>query len=204
MNGTWDNFDSLKSRIMVAAGGGGSAGTAGGLFGYDGGGGYDGKGGRQTGGGTAVSNHYYCGKGGQTAGSFGKGGNGGMNSDRSGEGLTGGGSGGGGGYYGGSGGAGICTGVTNGGGGSSYISGHEGCIAIDSTSTVNNIIPAENSLHYSGYFFTETVIIDGLGYRWTTEKEQEATGMPTHDGSETMMGNPEDGYAKITYLNDKL
>ena len=43
------------------------------------------------------------------------------------------------------------------------------------------------------------VIIDGKGYKWTTEKGSQ-TGMPTHDGTSTMTGNTGNGYAKITLI----
>ena len=46
-------------------------------------------------------------------------------------------------------------------------------------------------------------MIDGEGYKWTTQKET-YTGMPTHDGTGTMKGNAGNGYARITYIgNDK-
>ena len=42
-------------------------------------------------------------------------------------------------------------------------------------------------------------MIDGDGYNWTTKKE-DYIGMPTHDGSGTMIGNNGNGYAKITFI----
>lgn len=87
----------------------------------------------------------------------------------------------------------------SGGGGSSFISGHTECDAIDELSTETNIVHTGQSIHYSGYSFTNTKIIDGKGYNWTTSKG-EYTGMPTHDGTETMVGNSGGGYAKITLL----
>ena len=45
----------------------------------------------------------------------------------------------------------------------------------------------------------ETVMIDGAGYNWTTEKG-DYVGMPTHDGTGIMTGNKGNGYAKITYI----
>lgn len=87
--------------------------------------------------------------------------------------------------------------------GSSFISGHNGCDAIKEESTENNIIHTGQSVHYSGMYFTDTVMIDGEGYKWTTQKET-YTGMPTHDGTGTMKGNVGNGYARITYIgNDK-
>ncbi|CCZ89647.1 putative uncharacterized protein [Coprobacillus sp. CAG:605] len=173
----WDDFNSLKSRIMVAGGGGGgiyigNGGASGGLIGYPG-----------IGFNSTVS--YSIGAGGtQNSSSFGK----------SLEATTMGG----GGYYAGNFGSGA-----NAGGGSSFISGHDGCDAIKEESTENNIIHTGQSVHYSGMHFTDTVMIDGEGYKWTTEKG-EYTGMPSHDGAGTMKGNAGNGYARITYIgNDK-
>ena len=104
--------------------------------------------------------------------------------------------GGGGGYYGGAGGGDWGAG---GAGGSSFISGHNGCDAIKEESIENNIIHTGQSIHYSGLYFTDTVMIDGEGYKWTTEKGS-YTGMPTHDGTGTMKGNTGNGYARITYI----
>ena len=173
----WQVFSSLKSRIMVAGGGGGSlyqgnGGAGGGLTGC-------------AGIGADSSLKYIIGSGGtQTSTSFG-----------SGERST---TIGGGGYYGGEGGY-----AANAGGGSSFISGHDGCDAISEESTEDNIIHTGQSVHYSGMHFTDTIMIDGEGYKWTTEKGS-YTGMPTHDGTGTMKGNTGNGYARITYIgNDK-
>jgi type II secretory pathway pseudopilin PulG len=108
--GTWDNLTSLRSRIMVAAGGGSGqpVGHGGGLTGVNGG---IATGGTQTSGGTQEDIF--------TAGSFGIGGSG---------------CGGGGGYYGG-GGAWCARGA---GGGSSFISGYNGCNAITPDGTHTN------------------------------------------------------------------
>jgi len=67
------------------------------------------------------------------------------------------------------------------GGGSSYISGHSGCKT------------------YSGYLFSDTKMIDGNGYVWTSSKGN-YTGMPTWDGSSTMKGNNDNGYCKISLV----
>ena len=173
----WDDFNSLKSRIMVAGGGGGgiyigNGGASGGLIGYPG-----------IGFNSTVS--YSIGTGGtQNGSSFGKS----LRATTMG----------GGGYYAGNSGSGA-----NAGGGSSFISGHDGCDAIKEESTENNIIHTGQSVHYSGMHFTDTVMIDGEGYKWTTEKG-EYTGMPSHDGAGTMKGNAGNGYARITYIgNDK-
>ena len=202
VSGTWDNQTSLNSRIMVAGGGGGrndsTTGHAGGLSAYDG-----------------LTKLYWESskgvKGTQTSGyAFGIGGagdkGGGNVSACTGEG------GGGGGYYGGTGGlhtSGNCYEI-GGGGGSSYISGHTGCVAITSESdttkksgcsegTTNNSC----SIHYSGKYFTETLMIDGSGFTWTTTKAS-TTGtnlMPKPDGTTyaSGVGHTGDGYAKISY-----
>ena len=106
-----------------------------------------------------------------------------------------GGGGGGGGYYGGH---------TNGSliiqwslgrgafGGSSFISGHNGCNAINSSGTHTG-----QSIHYSGLYFTNTVMIDGAGYQWTTAKGG-YVGMPNLTGTGTMTGNTGNGQVRIS------
>ena len=94
--------------------------------------------------------------------------------------------GGGGGYYGG--------GASNrqhggGGGGSSFISGYEGCNAIDESSTENNVIHTGQSQHYSGKVFYNAVIIDG---------DDEMT---DPDGT-TVTGHSGNGYARITFMGE--
>ena len=199
VEGSWDNSESLVSRIMVAGGGGGATdysyaangGYAGSLVGQDG---INGKyptqgvvnvtptGGSQTAGGSpsATSNT-------GAAGSFGKGGNGNGSY----------GSGGGGGYYGGGGGGYTSNSVDSGAGGSSYISGHAGCLAIaSSTSTelkegcTSSSDSEECSIHYSGIKFTNTDMLSGND------------NMPKHNGTGTQKGNSGDGYARITLLSD--
>ena len=220
VSGDWDNFASLKSRIMVAGGAGGNNANAflgsngGGLDGYDG---YNttyaqyiGKGATQLSGG-ALPTKYNVAQTNGTVGLFGKGGVGGMSRDDT---PTGGGSGGGSGYFGGSGASGLSSGTFPGGGGSSFISGHTGCIAIDENSTEDNIIQrngtnniscidnptAENcSHHYSNYVFNETVIIDGAGYEWTSQKG-DYIGQTQPDGT-IKKGNQGNGHARITLLS---
>jgi len=153
-----DDFNSLKSRIMVAAGGGGGySGTAlkgdgGGLIGLGGNGTSDGRPGTQLAGGlwpytpsSVVPAHN---------GEFGKGGLAALSA--TGSNLTT--CGGGGGYYGGSVG-------NNAAGGSSFISGHLGCDAIASSSTSSSIIHTGQPNHYSGivFFNTNTVIGQNVG-----------------------------------------
>ena len=209
----WNNFSSLKSRVMVAGGGGGSANGvytnggqgsyAGGLSGYNGG--YypnhvynneDGKGGTQVSGGSAGTNIFSA-TGTVNPGTFGIGGN--DYSISSGTGAGGGGAG----YYGGGAGGGTAGGGNGqgGGGGSSFISGHNGCDAISEESESNNIIHTGQSVHYSGYKFTDTVMIDGTGCLWTNEKTTQCDGMPSHDGKSIIQGNTGNGYARITLIN---
>ena len=213
ISGEWNASASLNSRIMVAGGGGGYSnisgtnvttsndfGNAGGLISQKG---------------STVTNYgstSYTDNAGTLASqisgySFGIGGKG----DNTGaNGFCGGHHGGGGGYYGGGGGANTGTSCfrIGGGGGSSYISGHTGSVAITSststtpksnckTGTTNNTC----SIHYSGKVFTNTVMIDGSGYKWTNTKgtlEQ----MPNPSGGyyASNTGNTGNGYAKITYV----
>ena len=114
---------------------------------------------------------------------------------------------GGGGWYGG--GHGRHPGATwpGGGGGSSYISGHQGCLAVSSnssTSLKNGCTKDSNSLEcsisYTGYYFTDTLMIDGEGYRWTDKKEEQI-GMPSHLDNSTITGNTGNGYARITLIS---
>ena len=152
-SGNWNSFNSLKTRILIAAGGAGSGDYD---IGGDGGGlrGLEGKdkttwyveatGGTQTAGGNsnnteesiAINNNkVIIATSGVNKGGFGYGGSNLANSQY---GFQFGGAGGGGGYYGG----GASTrGHGGGGGGSSFISGHTGCNAISSSSTSSNIVP---------------------------------------------------------------
>ncbi len=207
--GNWNDFNSLKSRIMVAAGGGGAfwwnnSGNINGGFGgaLNGGNGeikYDPIeesdnrvlanpiGGTQTSGGIPNDN-----KTEESFGKFGIGGNYIMNDTRT---RAGGGSG----YYGG--GGGVDEGMTgvSGAGGSSFISGYKGCIAIKKESAADNIITNDGcteespnitcSYHYSGKVFIDMEMIAGN------------TEMPTHDGKDKMVGNNGNGYARIKLIN---
>lgn len=202
----WNEFDSLKSRIMVAGaaggrGGFGVGGSAGGLESYSGTYNSTGNGHRhsnqsaatQTSGGKSDNHSNAYGEGWpiNTDGSFGYGGTG------SGGGCMG--SGGGGGYYGGAG----AYNSGAGSGGSSYISGHNGSNSVAEESTVDNIIHTGSSEHYSGYVFTDTVMIDGQGYNWTNVKEEQVE-MPNPSGGTYALGRGQDGngYARITPLDE--
>lgn len=201
VNGNWNDFNSLKSRIMVAAGGAGTGkylnssligGAAGGLIGYSG----------NIRSGNYSHIHEVATGGSQT--SYGVGSNLTCNSkfgyavdvcDNYG-------TGGGGGYYGGGSGLSTFANVSSGAGGSSFISGHNGCDAIKKESTEDNIIHTGGSIHYSGLYFTNTVMIDGNGYNWTTEKGDYLK-MPSHIDNTEMTGNHGNGFARITMiLND--
>ena len=155
VNGNWNDFNSLKSRIMVAAGGGGSCWTtAGGA-----GGGLNGIAGPRS---TAAT---------QTSGyAFGIGQSGsGAGSDNNGT------AGAGGGYYGG------YTDLTgsdygSSAGGSSFISGYDGCDAISEESTSDNIIHTGQSIHYSGMKFTKAEMVAGNQTMPTHDGEDVMTG----------------------------
>lgn len=181
----WNSPVGLNSRIMVAAGGGGtgigsynSAGgnsAGGGLIGNSGGyysGHGDqsayGTGGTQVLGGRAGSNIYNA-TGTNNAGTFGIGGSSESTSSQKGSG------GGGGGYYGGGAGGGTQSGGSgNGaGGGSSFISGYAGVDVITSSS---NSAHTHGTKHYSGKYFINTTMIAG--------------------------NNSGDGRAVITYVGD--
>lgn len=213
VSGVWNNADSLRSRIMVAAGGGGGAyetanpttwyalgGKAGGLTGYIATGmttnaqSHYGTGGSQTAAGTSVN--------GKNGGGFGYGGDSYSLSA---------GAGGGGGWYGG----GATSNTSGGGGGSSYISGHTGSVAVASitssspksgcsTSTTSNpcsITPYINSFTNAGYTFTNTVMIDGAGYAWTNAKGSlQIMPKPTGGNYSSGYGHTGSGYAKITFV----
>lgn len=199
----WNEFDSLKSRIMVAGGGGGagtyyynssnySYGTGGA------GGGLTGVSGVQSAGPSGHTN--LVGTGGtQITGGFRKDSNtvlvGGFGYGASANDTSG--AGGGGGWYGGGGGT-----YVGAGGGSSYISGHAGCIGIDSSGNPvsNEYSSIADSLSYTNYKFSNTSMIDGQGYPWSTVKSNSSSGQPTNNGISTQVGQSGSGFAKITYL----
>lgn len=176
------NNGSLDSASPAGGGGGGSGisnvGAPGGVNSGVYGNLYGGNG-TSTSGGAAGTGYSHDSK--ATKGTFGVGGNSGLY-------VTGAG---GAGFYGGGGGNHYTPSTSGGGGGgSSFISGHNGCNAISENSTASNITHTNQSVHYSGLKFTQTVMKAG----------NEA--MPSHDGKSTMTGNSGNGYAKITYLGD--
>lgn len=184
-----NDFNGLKSRIMVAGGAGGDShggtgGHGGNIIGGNGiptnntsywGGIAYGYGGNQNAGGSAGAFNWVTTA--PTNGSFGQGGKG--------NGTYGGG--GGGGYFGG-GGSGVSEASRGGaGGGSSFISGYPGCNAIMSTSTSSAIYFSDNPNHYSGYIFTNTQMIQG------------GSNMPSHSGG-IEIGNSGNGYCLISWI----
>ena len=90
--------------------------------------------------------------------------------------------GGGGGYY-----AGASGQHVGGSGGSSFISGYSGCNAISETSTENAIVHTGQPNHYSGLVFTDTQMIDG-----------QSTMPSPNGGSET--GHSGDGACIISWF----
>ncbi len=198
ISGTWNDAASLKSRIMVAGAGAGNdtrdiGGGGGGLSGYASSS-NTGKGGTQIAGGAGTE-----------YGGFGYGG--GNNTSNGGGGS---------GYYGG----GNSTSGSDygGGGGSSYISGHTGCVAIISSSSTSPRTGTGGaacsqggtdnlcSIHYSGYYFSNTLMIDGSGYTWTNTKAVSVGTnlMPNPSGGtySSGYGNTGNGYARITYISN--
>ena len=221
--GAWNNFDSLKSRIMVAAGGGGanyrnvSSATELVLYGSGNGGAggcligsttdcvgtteqykatagyatYDehsiGSGGTQNAGGTTLLKNANdeMKDAVRITGAFGYSSVGAQIVQ----------SGSGGGWYSG----GVSFGHGGAGGGSSYISGHDGCLAINQSSTSTSITHKTNS-EYTGYVFSNTTMIDGNGYEWTTTRSYSRTVMPSNGVNTIEYGNIGNGHARITYL----
>lgn len=184
VNSTWNDFNSLKSRIIVAGGGGGAnqfgegycatGGNAGGLYGY-----------RSSGICTKTQGNYSL-PGYQNSGyAFGLG-----DSNTS---VT---NGGGSGYYGG-----YAKVWAGGAGGSSFISGYSGCNAIAESSTSSNIVHTNQPNHYSGKVFTNAVMIDGAGCNWSTGSATNCgANQPQPDGTNAI-GHAGNGYARITLLS---
>ena len=171
VGGSWDNAVSLRSRILVAAGGGGMSpnwnrqgGHGGALTGFAGAS-APGGGASQTGGGYAAAQA-------ATAGGFGYGGRGGWQSSgsyvRSGAGS---------GYYGGGGGEAA-------GGGSSFVSGYPGCNAVNLSGAHTN-----QPNHYSGIVFNEPELLAGN------------VTMPNTAKTGTMVGNAGDGFVRFELIS---
>ena len=190
VNGAWNNFDSLKSRIMVSAGGGGAnkwsvdiaGGYGGALFGGSGNARYTNNtvsGATQTQGGITFTRNISTGENGK----FGAGGNSFVDNYYYG-------GGGGSGYFGGAGGSNGREDTDSGSGGSSFVSGLDSCMAITEASTENAITFTGNATHYSGKVFTNGIMIAGN------------LEMPSHEDGETstIIGNSGNGYARISLL----
>jgi hypothetical protein len=170
-SGNWNDITSLRSRIMVAAGGGGSTvleedirlGRPGGALTAQGATPYTVGGTQTTGGGFGVGADGWT----ETNAAENYGGFGG----------------GGGGYYGGAFGQIFADPFGAGGaGGSSFISGYTGCNAINATGTHTG-----QPNHYSGFVFINMQMLAGN------------TSIPSTTGS-TEIGHSGNGYAKITYI----
>ena len=193
VKGEWYDASSLRSRVMVAAGGGGAlnyngcyakGGSGGGLIGYPGTNTHyarcglrspeyiDRAGGSQVTGGASVDDII-------RQGAFGQGGSSPSY-----------GSGGGGGWYGGEAGSSVMNYVGTGGGGSSYIAGHTGCVGIAKQNDPNcttGTTDVECSLSPVGLNFNSTTMIDGEGYAWHHQLSQQQS-MPTPDGDKYPLG----------------
>ena len=223
VGGSWNDASSLSSRIMVAAGSGGGlywsyygnpvsyGANAGGLTGYQGAivtaRGYSASstgtvayGGTQVSGGAGGRGGMYSNGG---TGSFGVGG-GNQSGYRNGSGA-----GGAGWYGGGCGGEGGYSTAT-GAGGSSYISGHAGSIGSTSASSTaakcsSGSTTVECSSSWTGRVFTDTLMIDGAGYKWTTSKGS-LTAMPNPAGGNygSGTGHSGNGAARVTYLGTSI
>lgn len=183
ISGLWNNVSSLRSRIIVAAGGPGGYGNrnftnvaAGGLVGDNGinfanSSSFIATGGTQTSGGIGSKTSVHPSIGYAPQGTDGGFGFAGTTYPSVADGL---GSGGGSGYYGGGGGGTTMSIITSGAGGSSFISGHTGCDAVNSSGTHTG-----QPNHYSEKIFQDSQMIDGAGYQWTAVK-----------GSLLLMPNP--------------
>lgn len=193
VSGTWNDFESLKSRIMVASGGGGmsrfyeykdsaSAGT-----GESGSGGtLNGKDGKVN---LGILEHTYgFGSTQKTGYQFGIGDHGQLCMTTL-NGLGGGA----GGYYGSySGRCGLQDWEVPGGAGgaSSFVSGCKGCVAITKNSTKDKILFSDSSIHYSGLVFTNITMKSGDEI------------MPNPISNHSMLGNKRNGYARIRYIGN--
>ena len=194
INGSWDDPTSLASRIMVAAGGGGGNCLNSSYRDIT----YRDGGALNTPSMTVAAWDTTCGVPSitQTSGNaFGKGRDSATNTQGHASG------GGGGGYFGGT----YCSRGdfhSGGTGGTSYISGYNGSIAIESDTSTSPRIDSYNnvctktsaaedttcSIHYSNNVFTNAVMKSG------------SEEVPTYDNSDVMTGNKGNGYAKITYI----
>ena len=189
-----EEFEGLKSRIMVAAGGG-----AGSNHGSAASGGYGGNLTGSSNSPTFNGNSYdpynqvipatqttegisYIMKAASvTNGTFGKGGSVDTNFCSTG----------GGGYYGGATGSNANCVVMTGAGGSSFISGHSGCDAVSEDSTEGSIKHTGKSKHFSGLVFTSTQMRSG----------QQEMPLPELNNDTLTVGRTGDGSVRITIIS---
>ena len=230
-DGVWHDFDSLKSRIIVAGAGGNQAnhkigdqigvskatgdyGYAGGLSGYIGMTDYSddylfaivypGNPGEQTNAGSG-GHSVHCNNDGES-GSFGIAGVSAIGCYGDGSTYNAYSFHGSGGYYGSGGSGGNFRYTWNAigtGGGSSFISGHNGCDAISKDSIQSKIEHTKLPYHYSGLIFGDTKMIDGSGRIWKNEEAGNFTRMPSpRTGFYPIeTGNGRDGFIRITLLD---
>ena len=172
ISGLWNDINSLRSRIMVAAGGSGS------VFNHYGAGGGDLNGLSKTG--TSFESVTQSSSTTQTNGNaFGIAGNGKSHNYAPS-------SGGGGGYYGGiavSGSGSPHLVVSN--SGSSYISGHPSCNSISNTGIHTN-----SPNHFSGYKFYNTTMINGINLQ------------PNYNSETLINGKTNNGAIRITFISN--
>ena len=191
----WNDAASLRSRIIVAAAGGGwdwtDGGEAGGLLGYSG---YLRSGnGHSTRATTNSGGEQEIGGSGYVKGSFGYGG--GVSNHNSG--------GGGSGWYGG----GLEDGEGGGAGGSSFISGHSGCSGWDNSLNKHTGVGNPSKIDGKTYSFikdSSMQMIDGEGYLWpyNSTSKGSLTAMPNPSGGTyTSGGHTGHGYARISFVS---
>lgn len=221
VNGSWDNAASLRSRIIVAGGGGGACqrgeGYGDGIGGYGGGltagtGQHTNRygtnasygyntcyGGSQTAGGAVYWNDlglhaFAAGYWTELYGSFGKC----SNSTASGHSIQGAG---GGGWYGGGGG-----GHSGGGGGSSFISGHSGCNAVNTSTGAHLGAGTKTTYNSVTYTFTNITMIDGEGRLWPSNSSSrgsaQAMPKPGSGSYASGTGHTGNGYVTITWAGN--
>ena len=214
----WNNIASLRSRIMVAGGGGGcgnatmTGGCGGGLIGGTGTAyntSYGSKNSVSLGGTQTESRrnaeptfdeNIWHGKGGfgyasQTANPCG------TNITHNVNGVNYWGSGGGGGWYGGQKGGG-----SGGAGGSSFISGHPGCNAVNTSTGAHLGASTTTTYNNVSYVFTNTLMLDGEGVSWTSANQVREYQNWTYPGVVTPAGTKvslpakydQNGYCRIT------
>ena len=192
-NGNWKDFVSRKSRIMVAASGGGSVIYFSNQQGMPGGrlSGFSGTNSGSDGIAATPGVQTSCGKAGTGCHSHGYKGIGfGIVEYQTRDGTISMGSAGNGYYSGGVGNHGTGT-VGVGATGSCFISGHPGCDAIKESSTENAIVHTGQPIHYSGLVFTDTEMIDGQSR------------MPSPFGGTDEIGHSGDGACIVTQLSFK-